>query len=340
MTWGKYKGAEDDIEIQGPNHDYGKWFSFNNPISKPETIRHASDKIETTIHLYTDGSSKGAMQTKDRKCFSGWGCNMQIEGPDGNRHLQFSGGLYNADPHTAELSAVYQALIRIKEPCKIHIHSDSQYVITALKNLPDFIAKRTKAIELIAPSQRSILEKIELKRLELWQRVQRELNKPMIKGITIQWIKSHQLDDSALNKEDLSYDELRDIKGNDVADKLSNIGVISGIVTALEKLAELHATDDKSYEWSSAIIKKNLSASAFCKEVAVMYLVEKPNLLTQDIMDNILDTYSRKRISSAIRDGIHVTPVHQALVQTITTAKEFNERRSITHSGEPSCTTP
>jgi ribonuclease HI len=329
MTWGKYEGASADAGIEGPNHTYGQWFHFANPISKAEVIRSPRSRIDTTIHLYTDGSSKGSQQTRDRKCFSGWGCNMVIEGPNGSsRNLDFNGGLYNADPHTAELSAVYQALIRVKEPCKIHIHSDSQYVITALKNLPEFISKRTQAIELIDMDKRSVLEKIEMTRLDLWKRVEREINKPMIMGVTIQWIKSHQMDDMAFNPENQSPEAIKDIKGNDIADKLSNMGVINGVVTALEKLSEIKKSNDiQAFDWSSKILKKNFTASSFCKEVAIVYLVEKPNLLTQDIIRNILDPYSATRIECAIRDGITVQPAHNAVVKTLSAVRDIIDSR-------------
>lgn len=340
MTWGRYENAKADIGVQEPNHAYGQWFMFENPINKPEVVKTAPHYIDTTIHLYTDGSSKGAAQTRDRKCFSGWGCNMIVENRQGSSQHTFSGGLYNADQHTAELSAVYQALQRIKQPCKIHIHSDSQYVITALKNLPEFIEKRNQAIEMIEPGERSMLEKMELKRLELWRRVERELNKPQIKGMTIQWIKSHQMDDQSLDYDKISPETMRDIRGNDMADKLSNIGVVNGIVQGLSKLAELHATDEAAYKWSSDILRKNFAASAFCKEVAIMYLVEKNDLLTPDIISNILDTYSSTRISAAIRDGINVVPVHSALIQTISAAKDLQTMRTGKTLNEPSYTGP
>lgn len=326
MTWGRYEGA--DTKIEGPNHDYGQWFHFANPISKAEVVRAPTGYTETTVHLYTDGSSKGSQKTRDRKCFSGWGCHMLIEDGSGqDRSLDFHGGLYNADPHTAEVSAVYQALTRIKERCKIHIHSDSQYVITALKNLPDFIAKRTKAIEIIPQDQRSALEKMEYTRLDLWKRVQQELEKPLIKGLTIQWIKSHQLDDQGIQLDGMNKEVVRDLKGNDRADKLSNIGAIIGVLTSLEKLAEYHTTDPKAYEWSARILKKNFAASWFCKESAIMYLVEKPTLLTPDIISNILDPHASKRIECAIRDGIVVKPANPALVQTITSAQDIQKSR-------------
>ncbi|MFK4132183.1 ribonuclease HI [Pseudomonas luteola] len=318
MTWIKFDAKKQDI-ITPPSHEHGQWFYFESPVTQPEVIRKVEKGVAclTTVHLYTDGSSKGANFTRDDKSFSGWGCYMLINTPQGQKDKSFSGGLYNADSHTAELSAVYQALLRINAPCKIHIHSDSQYVITALKNLPDFIKKRRQAIELIPENKRNRIQKMEFQRLSLWAKVQRELDKPVIQGLTIQWIKSHQLDGNTINPEQINPIVIRDLKGNDMSDRLSNIGVIQGIVVALNELADSARKDYAKMKWSAAILKKNFEASFFARETAMMHLIENPGLLTPDIINSILGGEIASRIEHAISSGVAIKPSHPQLSQTL-----------------------
>ncbi|MDU8351389.1 RNase H family protein [Pseudomonas syringae pv. actinidiae] len=320
MTWGNNKNAEESISA--PSHAYGQWLYFENPIDAAEVVKPAPEHIGATVHLYTDGSCKGANDTFDKKAFAGWGCNMILEREDSKKEMHFSGGLYNCDPHTAELSAVYQGLLRIKEHCNVHIHSDSQYVISALKNLPEFIEKRTKAIDLIPVNQRSMLEKRELGRLELWARVQKQLERASIRGLTIQWIKSHQMDDGKTLEEGKTRGSIRDIQGNHTADRLSNIGVIQGIVTALQKLSELASSNPQKYEWSSEVLRKNFSVSAFARETAAVWLTENPKLLTQDIINNILDPYTSRRIENCVRKGTKLETRHPQLSQMLVSGEK------------------
>jgi ribonuclease HI len=315
MTWTQFENKEGNA-IEGPSHQFGNWFYFGNPVTTAQLIKAAdpSSECDTTVHLYTDGSSKGAnFCQRDEKSFSGWGCQMVIKTPHSTKEMTFNGGIFNADSNTAELSAVLQSLIRISGPCNVHIHSDSQYVISALADLPSFIKNRRAAIEAYPESTRSRIERNEYQRLGLWERVQTELNKNLIQNVTIQWIKAHQLSDLNPNRNKIDPSLLQDIKGNDMADRLSNIGVITGIVHALHDLEKMLRYNPQKAELQCRIMTKNFATSYFSRETAIMYLVEKPKLLTPAIISRILDTESSTRIKNAIECGIAVKPNHPQL---------------------------
>jgi ribonuclease HI len=239
MTWSKFEN-KDEPRVQPPDHEFGKWYSFSNPVNTAETIKYSDTPCETNIHLYTDGSAKGASQiaySGDGKSFAGWGSYMLVDGPDGKQEISHNGGIFNADAHTAELSAVIQSVSRIKGDCNLHIHTDSYYVVSAMSNLHAFIANRRAAID-NNPSNRRRVEKVEYQRLGLWEMLQKELDKKNIKEVKIQWIKGHQMDNADFSRKNVSAEMLRDIKGNDAADRLSNIGAIKAVVDAIHELGQ------------------------------------------------------------------------------------------------------
>jgi ribonuclease HI len=329
MQWAQFE-SEEPKSIKPPSHQYGSWYYFADTVSTPEVIKKGNpdSPCTTNVHLYTDGSSKGANFCGDEKGFSGWGCQMIVETPEGTQEISHNGGIFNADAHTAEVSAVLQALVRINGKCNIHIHSDSYYVISALADLPSFISNRRAAIE-AQPEKRTRMEKIEHQRLGLWEMVQNEMNKHAIEQITIQWIKAHQMDDINFSDQKLSKEMLRDIKGNDTADKLSNIGVIKCVVDSLHELNKKQRFKPSQSELHIRIMAKNLAASYFTKETAIMYLVEKPNLLTPDIISRILDKESVDRIEAAIANGVSVKPTHVQLSKSIDSMKRTPDQKGL-----------
>ena len=74
------------------------------------------------VEIYTDGACKGNPGP------GGWGSILRYK----NAEKEISGG----EPHTTnnrmELKAVIEALRMLKEPCKVTLYTDSQYVANAL----------------------------------------------------------------------------------------------------------------------------------------------------------------------------------------------------------------
>ena len=75
------------------------------------------------VEIFTDGACSGNPGP------GGWGAVLRYNGHE----KEISGGEANTTNNRMELSAVINALTLLKEPCKVTLYSDSQYVCNALK---------------------------------------------------------------------------------------------------------------------------------------------------------------------------------------------------------------
>ena len=75
-----------------------------------------------TVEIYTDGACSGNPGP------GGWGAVLLY----GAHKLELSGGEKETTNNRMELTAVIEALRRLKEPCSVDLYSDSKYVIDAL----------------------------------------------------------------------------------------------------------------------------------------------------------------------------------------------------------------
>ncbi len=75
------------------------------------------------ITIYTDGACSGNPGP------GGWGAILIYKGNE----KEISGGEANTTNNKMEMTAIIKALETLKEPCEVHLHSDSSYVINAFK---------------------------------------------------------------------------------------------------------------------------------------------------------------------------------------------------------------
>lgn len=75
------------------------------------------------VQIFTDGACKGNPGP------GGWGAVLRYKETD----KEISGGEAVTTNNKMELTAVIKALEMLKEPCKVYLYSDSQYVCNALK---------------------------------------------------------------------------------------------------------------------------------------------------------------------------------------------------------------
>ncbi len=71
-----------------------------------------------TIHIYTDGACKGNPGP------GGWGAILEWDG----KERELFGGEPATTNNRMELTAVIEALAALKRPCRVILHTDSQYV--------------------------------------------------------------------------------------------------------------------------------------------------------------------------------------------------------------------
>ena len=76
-----------------------------------------------TVTIYTDGACAGNPGP------GGWAAILMF----GDVKREFSGGEANTTNNRMELRAVIEALVLLREPCRVELYSDSKYVIDALE---------------------------------------------------------------------------------------------------------------------------------------------------------------------------------------------------------------
>lgn len=120
------------------------------------------------ITIYTDGACRGNPGP------GGWGALL--------RYAKHEKKLSGAEDHTTnnrmELMGAIQALIALKEPCKVDLYTDSQYVQKGISEwMPDWKKRGWKKSD-----------KKEIKNLDLWQALDQEASKHQM---TWHWVRGH-----------------------------------------------------------------------------------------------------------------------------------------------------
>lgn len=137
------------------------------------------------VLIWTDGACKGNPGA------GGWGALLKY-----GRHTK---EIYGGEPETTnnrmEIMAVIQALQLLKEPCFVHIYTDSQYVQKAMTEwLPGWKAKGWRNAS-----------KKPVKNADLWQQLDALCQQHQLQW---HWVRGHVGD-----------------HGNERADALANLGV-------------------------------------------------------------------------------------------------------------------
>ena len=121
------------------------------------------------VQIFTDGSCKGNPGP------GGWGAILRYKGVE----KEISGGESNTTNNRMELSAVINALKMLKEPCKVELYTDSQYVANALTH---GWAEKWKANGWMRNKKQKALNP------KLWDELLSLCN---IHDIEVHWVKGH-----------------------------------------------------------------------------------------------------------------------------------------------------
>lgn len=139
------------------------------------------------IQIYTDGACKGNPGP------GGWGALLVA----GSREKELFGGEANTTNNRMELMAVIQALSALKRPCRVIIHTDSQYVLKGITEwMAGWKAKGWKTAS-----------RAPVKNVDLWQALDAATT---LHQIEWRWVRGHS-----------------GHAGNERADQLANLGVES-----------------------------------------------------------------------------------------------------------------
>lgn len=144
------------------------------------------------IHIYTDGACRGNPGP------GGWGALLRY----GHHEKILSGAEDHTTNNRMELMAAIQALVAMREPCKIELYTDSQYV---QKGISEWLAGWKKRGWKKA-------DKHPVKNADLWQMLDQEATRHKV---TWHWVKGH-----SGHKEN----ELVDRIANQAIDELLEVG--------------------------------------------------------------------------------------------------------------------
>ena len=121
-----------------------------------------------SVEIYTDGACSGNPGP------GGWGAILKY----GRKEKELSGGEEMTTNNRMELTAVISALEALREPCRVTLTTDSQYIVDAVNKgwLESWEARgwRRKTGEVKNP--------------DLWQKLAELL---MIHDVTFVWVKGH-----------------------------------------------------------------------------------------------------------------------------------------------------
>lgn len=121
------------------------------------------------VEIFTDGACKGNPGP------GGWGSILRYKGVE----KEISGGEPDTTNNRMELTAVIEALRLLKEPCKVELYTDSQYIANALTQ---GWAKKWKANGWMRNKKEKALNP------ELWDEL---LSLCDTHDINVNWVKGH-----------------------------------------------------------------------------------------------------------------------------------------------------
>ena len=121
-----------------------------------------------SVILYTDGACSGNPGP------GGWAAILKY----GSHELELSGGEAETTNNRMELSGVIAGLKKLREPCRVELYTDSQYIERAVNEgwLAGWVKRGWKRKD------------GELKNPELWQRLWGLLQ---LHSVTFRWVKGH-----------------------------------------------------------------------------------------------------------------------------------------------------
>ncbi len=148
------------------------------------------------VILYTDGACSGNPGA------GGWGAILMY----GDARLEMSGGAAYTTNNKMELTGVIEGLKRLKEPCIVHVYSDSAYVVNAF--LQNWIAGWERR------------EWKNVKNPELWHEL---IALTKMHKVTFHKVKGHSDNEYNNRCDDLARGEI--VKSQDKRDKTSSDGI-------------------------------------------------------------------------------------------------------------------
>ena len=123
---------------------------------------------DNIVEIFTDGACRGNPGP------GGWGAILRFKGKEKTLH----GGERETTNNRMEMMAAISALESLTRPCRVHLTTDSQYV---MKGITEWMANWKKRGWKTAGRQ-------PVKNVDLWQRLDRALTQH---EVTWEWVRGH-----------------------------------------------------------------------------------------------------------------------------------------------------
>lgn len=123
---------------------------------------------DEVIELFTDGACRGNPGP------GGWGALLRFDGTE----KELCGGEYDTTNNRMEMMAAIRGLESLTRPCKVHLTTDSQYVMKGVNEWMDNWKRRGWKTAAKKP----------VKNVDLWQRLDKAL---VPHEVTWEWVRGH-----------------------------------------------------------------------------------------------------------------------------------------------------
>ena len=133
------------------------------------------------VIIYTDGACSGNPGP------GGWAAILDYKGID----KELSGGEFHTTNNRMELTAAIEALRALKQPCEVHLHSDSKYLVDALEQGWVYACRKNNWIK---SNKKPALNP------DLWEALLAEMSRHKVK---LHWVKGH-----STNQKNIRCDQL------------------------------------------------------------------------------------------------------------------------------------
>lgn len=257
-----------------------------------------------SVTLYTDGASRGNLNSRTGRASSGWGFCIKSKSHARESMWTRHGGMPHATGAEAEMYAVLKALEEIRFPANALLVTDCARVIHIM-NHPEKSLEKLQSIRSQPHTKLTKNDYLELSVLGIYEKIHQHVsNNRKLLSLHTRWVPSHTLDhvDSIPSPNSITDPKLKQSlewrMGNARADEEANLGVSKGIRNQLWNLKH-HRYNEMKHGKNLRQVRSNIQSSKSVAQEAAQYIIDKPDFIDQQSLDYIFPDHTVSRINKA-----------------------------------------